>query len=158
MIAALTGKREKGTAKLNDAREQVLAKVRGQKKAEQIAEKLRGLSGTLEERKGAYGGNANVYTADALKLSSNTLPNVGFAAQAVGRAFALNEGEISEPIITENGVVMIELQSVTPAPEIADYATYKEQLQQQQASSTSGNIAQAVREAANITDERYKFY
>lgn len=158
VIAALTGKREKGTAQLKDVREQALAKVRGQKKAEQIAEKLRDLSGTLEERKQAYGGNANVYTADELKLSSNTLPNVGFAAQAVGRAFALNEGEISEPIITENGVVVVELQSITPAPEIADYATYKEQLQQQQEERTSTNIAQAVREAANIEDERYKFY
>ena len=158
VIAALTGKREKGAAKLKDVREQVLAKVRGQKKAEQIAEQLRGLSGTLEERKEAYGGNANVYSTDELKLSSNTLPNVGFAAKAVGRAFALNEGEVSEPIITENGVVVIELQSITPAPEIADYATYKEQLQQQQGPRTSNNIAQAVREAADIEDERYKFY
>ncbi len=158
VIAALTGKREKGTAQLENVREQVLAKVRGQKKAEQIAEQLSGLTGTLEERKEAYGGNANVYTADDLKLSSNTLPNVGFAAKAVGRAFALNEGEISEPVITENGVVMVELQSVTPAPEIADYATYKEQLQQQQQGRTSANITQAVREAADIEDERYKFY
>ncbi len=158
VVAALTGKREKGTAQLKDVREQVLANVRGRKKAEQIAEKLRELSGSLEERKEAYGGNANVYTADELKLSSNTLPNVGFAAQAVGRAFALNEGEVSEPIITENGVVVIELQSITPAPEIADYATYKEQLQQQQGPRTSTNIAQAVREAADIEDERYKFY
>ncbi|MGB3849219.1 MAG: peptidylprolyl isomerase [Tunicatimonas sp.] len=158
VIAALTGKREKGTAQLENVREQVLAKVRGQKKAEQIAEQLSGLKGTLEERKEAYGGNANVYTADDLKLSSNTLPNVGFAAKAVGRAFALNEGEISEPVITENGVVMVELQSVTPAPEIADYATYKEQLQQQQQGRTSANITQAVREAADIEDERYKFY
>ncbi len=158
VIAALTGKREKGTAQLENVREQVLAKVRGQKKAEQIAEQLSGLTGTLEERKEAYGGNANVYTADDLKLSSNTLPNVGFAAKAVGRAFALNEGEISKPIITENGVVMVELQSVTPAPEIADYATYKEQLQQQQQGRTSANITQAVREAADIEDERYKFY
>ncbi len=158
VIAALTGQREKGTAQLKDVREQVLAKVRGRKKAEQIAEKLRGLSGTLEEQKEAYGGDASVYTADDLKLSSNTLPNVGFAAEAVGRAFALQEGETSKPIITENGVVVIELQSITPAPEIADYATYKEQLQQQQGPRTSSNIAQAVREAANIEDERYKFY
>ena len=60
-------------------------------------------------------------------------------------------------MITDNGVVVIELQSLTSAPEIADYATYKEQIQQQ-GSRTSFNITEAVEENADIEDKRYKFY
>ena len=157
VVAALTGKREKGTAQLKDVRDQVLAKVRGKKKGEQIAQKLQSQSGSLDEMAAAYGNNANVYTSSDLKLSSNTLPNVGFAPEAIGKAFAMKEGELSAPVITDNGVVVIELQALTSAPEIADYATYKEQIQQQ-GSRTSFNITEAVEENADIEDKRYKFY
>lgn len=158
VIAVLTEEREKGTARLKDVRDQVLAKVQGEKKGEQIVQKLRDLSGSLDEMATAYGGDANVYTSSDLKLSSNTLPNVGFAPKAIGKAFAMKEGQVSDPVITDNGVVVIELQSLTPAPEIADYASYKEQVQQQQGSRTSFNITEAVEENANIEDKRYKFY
>ena len=158
VVAALTGKREKGTAQLEDVRDQVQTKVQGQKTGEQIAQKLKGLSGSLDEIASAYGDDANVYTSTDLKLSSSTLPNVGFAPQAVGKAFAMKEGQVSEPIITDNGVVIIETQSITPAAEIADYATYKDQVQQQQASRASYNITEAVEENADIEDKRYKFY
>ncbi len=158
VVAALTATREKGTAQLDDVRDQALAKVRGQKKGEQIAQKVAGLSGDLDAKASAYGEGATVYDASDLKLSSNTLPNVGFAPKAVGKAFAMNEGETSEPVITDNGVVIVALQSITPAPEIADYASYKEQVQQQQSARTSFSITQAVQEAANIEDQRYKFY
>ncbi len=158
VVAALTAQREKGAAQLKDVRDQVLAKVQGEKKGEQIVQKLQSLSGSLDEMATAYGGDATVYTSSDLKLSSNTLPNVGFAPKAVGKAFAMKESQVSDPVITDNGVVVIELQSLTPAPEIADYATYKEQVQQQQASRTSFNITEAVEENANIEDKRYKFY
>ena len=158
VVAVLTGEREEGIAQLKDVREQVLARVRGQKKGEQIAQKLKGMSGSLDEMATAYGNNATVYTSSDLKLSSTTLPNVGFAPKAVGKAFAMEEGEVSDPIITDNGVVVIELQSLTPATEIADYAAYKDQVKQQQEARTSFNITEAVEEAADIEDKRYKFY
>ena len=158
VVAVLTGEREAGTARLADVREQVQTKVQGQKTGEQIAQKLRGLSGSLDEIATAYGDAASVYTSEDLKLSSSTLPNVGFAPQAVGKAFAMKEGQVSEPIITDNGVVMIETQSITPAAEIADYATYKDQVKQQQEQRMSYNITEAVEENADIEDKRYKFY
>ena len=158
VVAALTGEREKGTAQLEDVRDQVQTKVQGQKSGEQIAQKLKGLSGNLDEIADAYGENASVYTSEDLKLSSSTLPNVGFAPKAVGKAFAMKEGQVSEPIITDNGVVMIETQSISPATEIADYATYKDQVQQQQSQRVSFNITEAVEENAEIEDKRYRFY
>lgn len=158
VVAVLTGKTEEGTAKLANVRAEVEAKVKAEKKGEVIVEKLQGLSGSLDEIADAYGADANVYTSNDLKISSNNLPNVGFAAKAVGRAFAMQPEQTSEPITTENGVVMIQLVALTDAPEIADYATYKDQLQQQRSSRIGYNIAEAVQEAADIEDNRYKFY
>lgn len=158
VVAVLTGSREEGTAPLEAVRDEVATKVRAELKGEQIVEKLKGLSGTLDEIASAFGTDASVYSTSDLKMSSNTLPNVGFAPKAVGKAFALNEGEVSEPVQGENGVVMIQLEALTQAPEIADYSTYKEQLQQQANQQSSFNISEAVREFSDIEDERYKFY
>ncbi|MFP4089507.1 MAG: SurA N-terminal domain-containing protein [Cyclobacteriaceae bacterium] len=157
-IAVLTDITEEGTAELEDVREEVAARVRAQLKGDQIIEKLEGLNGSLQEIASAYGPDANVYSSSDLKLSSNTLSNVGFAPEAIGKAFALNEGEVSEPVRGENGVVMVRLNALTPATEIADYATYKEQLAQQARQRSSFSISEAIREFANIEDKRYKFY
>jgi len=158
VVAVLTGKTEEGTASLESVRDEVATKVRAELKGQQITEKLKGLSGSLDEIASAFGQDASVYNTSDLKMSSNTLPNVGFAPKAVGKAFALNEGEVSEPIQGENGVVMIQLNARTEAPEIADYASYKEQLQRQVSQRSGFNIAEAVREFSDIEDERYKFY
>ncbi|WPP48835.1 peptidylprolyl isomerase [Catalinimonas niigatensis] len=158
VVAVLTGKTEAGTAPLESVRDEVATKVRAEKKGEQIANKLKGLTGSLDEIASAFGTDANVYSSSDLKMSSNTLPNVGFAPKAIGKAFALKEGQVSEPVQGENGVVMIQLEAITQAPEIADYASYKEQLQQQANQRSGFNIAEAVREFSDIEDERYKFY
>jgi peptidyl-prolyl cis-trans isomerase D len=158
VIAVLTDRTEEGTAQLEDVRAEVEAKVKAEIKGEQIVEKLQGLSGSLEEIASAFGPDANVYSSSDLNMSSNTLPNVGFAPKAVGKAFALNTGDVSEPIQGENGVVIIQLEAITEAPEIADYSSYKDQLRQQATQRTGFNIAEAVREFAEIEDKRYKFY
>ena len=158
VVAVLTDMTEEGTAELEEVRDELEAKVKAKVKGEQIVEQLNGLSGTLQEIAEAFGPDANVYSSSDLNMSSNTLPNVGFAPKAVGKAFALNEGEVSEPIEGENGVVMIQLEALTEAAEIADYASYKEQLQQQARQRTTFNISQAIREFASIEDQRYKFY
>lgn len=158
VVASLTDKTEKGTAKLEDVRDEVTAKVKAELKGKQITEKLKGLSGSLEEIAEAYGEDANVYSTSDLKLSSSTLPNVGFAPKAIGRAFAMKAGKVSEPIPGENGVTMIQAEAITEAPEITDYSSYKEQIRQQARQQTSFNIAEAIEDFAEIEDQRYKFY
>lgn len=158
VVAALTDKTEKGTAKLEDVRDEVTAKVKAELKGKQITEKLKGLSGSLEEIAEAYGEDANVYTTSDLKLSSSSLPNVGFAPKAIGRAFAMKAGKVSEPIPGENGVIMIQAEAITEAPDITDYSSYKEQIRQQARQQTSFNIAEAIEDFAEIEDQRYKFY
>ena len=158
VIALLTKKSEKGTAELEGVREEIEAKVKAREKGKIIAEKLKDLSGTVDEIAAAYGQDASVYSTSELKISDNSLPGVGFDPKAVGKVFALKPGETSQPFIGENGVLVIETQAITEAPEIADYSAYKNQLQQQKIQRTGFEIAEAIREAAEIEDKRYKFY
>ena len=158
VVAVMTGESEKGTTALEDVRSEITVKVKNQKKADIIIEKLQSSEGELEDIASAYGTDANVYTSSDLKLNSNSLANVGFAPEAIGVAFALESGQRSQPVDTDNGVLILEMVSITPAPQIADYSLYKQQLTQQYENGVGFNIANAVKEYADIEDRRYKFF
>jgi peptidyl-prolyl cis-trans isomerase D len=158
LVAIMTGSSEKGTASLDDVRNEVTVKVKNEKKTQIIIEKLKNTEGDLDAMSAAYGTDASIYNTSDLKISGNSLPNVGFAPEAVGKAFALESGERSEPFGAGNGVLVLEMISITPAPQIADYSLYKQQLTQQYENRIGFNIANAVKEYAEIEDRRYKFF
>ncbi len=158
VVAVLTSEVSEGIADFEDVKDEIRAKVVGKKKAAFLAGKLKGLSGSIDEMAASYGPEANVYSSSDLKLSSNNLPNVGFVPEVVGTVFGLKEGETSEPIETENGVVVIHLQALTDAPVIADHSSYKSQLEQRASSRVSYGIGEAIRDNADIKDYRYKFF
>ncbi len=158
VIALITKKVEEGTAGLEEVRDEITAKVKAREKGEIIVEKLKGMTGSLDEIADAYGEDASVNSTSDLKITDNSLPGVGFDPKAVGKVFALETGETSEPFMGENGVLIIQTQAITEAPEIADYTSYKNQVQQQQSQRTSFQIAEAIQEFADIEDKRYKFY
>ena len=158
VVAVMTGESDQGIADLEEVRNEITVKVKNQKKADIIKDKLNSSEGDLEGIASEYGADANVYTSSDLKLNTNSLPNVGFAPEAVGVAFALESGERSQPIATDNGVLILEMVSLTPAPQIADYSLYKQQLTQQYENGVGFNIANAIKEYADIEDRRYKFF
>jgi peptidyl-prolyl cis-trans isomerase D len=158
VIAALTDKTEEGPATLEDVRDQIYPKVKNELKADIIRQRISTLEGTIEEIAEQYGEDASVFSNSDLKLSATALPSVGFAPKAVGIAFALNEGEISEPIEENDGIVVIQLNALIRSPEIADYTSYKNQLKQRRANQASYQVGEIIREYADIVDERYKFF
>ncbi|MEX1239078.1 MAG: peptidylprolyl isomerase, partial [Cyclobacteriaceae bacterium] len=158
VVAVMTGETEEGHRPLQSVADEIRPEVRKKVKGQMIIEKLKDASGTLEEIANAYGNDANVYSSSDLKLSSNNLPSAGFDPKSVGIAFGLENGKRSEPFRGENGVLLIELQNKTIAPEIADYSAYSTAIQQQNQQMSTFNIAEAIKHAAEIEDMRYKFY
>ena len=158
VVAVMTGAVQKGYRPLTSVKDEITPAVRNELKGKVIIEKLKGLKGSLDEMKTAYGPDANVYSTSDLKLNSNSLPTVGFDPIAAGRAFPLESGKKSEPLAGENGVVVIELTNKTIAPALTDYSVYKTQLDQGNINRSSMGVAEAIKEHADIVDERYKFY
>ena len=158
VVAVMDGETEEGYQRLEDVEIQIATKVKNELKGEIIINKLNDLSGSLEEIASAYGEEANIYSSGDLKLNTNSLPSVGFDPEAVGRAFSLASGERTEAFASANGVLIIEMQQMTEAPEIADYAAYKDQLAQTRRGTDVSGIPEAIKDAAKIEDERYKFY
>lgn len=158
IVTTLTKITDEGPASLDDVKDQIEPKVKNEKKGEVILEKLKAMEGTIEEISEKYGSDARVYNSSDLKFSANSLPTVGFAPLAIGNAFALKSGERSLPILEENGVVIIEMINMTQAPEIADYSTYKNQIEQRTGGRASYNAGEAIKENSGIQDLRYRFF
>lgn len=158
IVALMTDEIEEGTADLASVRLEVEKKVKNEKMGKLIAEKLAGLEGTLDERAASFGDDATVYESSELSLSSYSLPSVGTAPEAIGTLFSINNGDFTKPILTENGVVVLNLINLTKAPEIADYTSYKNTIEQGMQSRTSYYVSESIKNWADIEDSRYKFY
>ena len=158
VVALMTGRTDEGSVDLNLVRDQVLTEVRNEKKAEYIKEQIQDKT-TLEEMKEVFGDVASIGSSPDLKLSATVIPGVGFAPRAIGAAFGLQTpGELSEPIADEVGVVVVKLNAITPASEIADYSRYQNQLTENSSQRTAYMIMMAMEELANVKDMRYKFF
>ncbi|MGK7397014.1 MAG: peptidylprolyl isomerase [Candidatus Cyclobacteriaceae bacterium M3_2C_046] len=158
VVAVMTGKTDAGLSPLDEVRDEIVEEVKEQKKAEIIEQRLVDLEGSLEEMADNYGTDANVYTSSDLKLSSNSLPTVGVVPEAIGRVFGLEQGEKTEPVATDNGVLVLELLALTPATDIADYTNYKNQIQERSSGTVSYYLSEVIKEFSDIEDKRYRFY
>jgi peptidyl-prolyl cis-trans isomerase D len=164
VVAVQTREQEDGTARLVDVRNGVSRKVLDEKKAESIISKLSSLSGSYEEISEAYGEGGRTGSGN-LTFSSNSFPNIGFAPEAIGVAFSLEEGESTLPFKTQNGIIMLTVSVKTPLTELDDYEAYRgvvinaqRDFRRREEPFTYQNIYEALTKSADIEDNRYKFY
>lgn len=158
VVAVMTGEVEEGFKSFDKVKEEITPAVKNELKSKKIIEKLNSQKGTLEEIAAAYGADATVNSSSDLKFNTNTLPSVGLDPIAVGKAFSLENGKRTAPFAGENGVLVVEVQNKTIAPAVGDYSMFKSQLLQGLASKSGFGIAEAIKEGANIKDNRYKFF
>lgn len=158
VVAVMTGEIEEGFKSFDKVKEEITPAVKNELKGKKILEKLNAQKGTLEEIAASFGADATVNSSSDLKFNSNTLPSVGLDPIGVGKAFSLENGKRSAPFAGENGVLIVELQNKTTAPAVGDYAMFKNQLLQALVGKSGFGIAEAIKEGADIKDNRYKFF
>ena len=110
----------------------------------------------------ARGGRVGVTN---LTLSDNNISNIGFAPEAIGLAFSLEEGEATLPFEIQNGVIMLTVTTKTPLDNLGDYEAYRSVVLNKQTTArrredpfTYQNIYNALIESVEIIDNRHKFY
>lgn len=158
IVALETGSTDKNKVKIDDFRDELTAKVRGEMKAEIITKKLSGVSGTLEQMAQKYGAGALVETVTDLTLAQGVLTSAGADPTALGKAFGLKIGQKSKPFKGEAGVFVMETTKSTPAPAMADLTMFKNSSKMMAAQRASYYINEAIKENAKVVDNRAKFY
>lgn len=160
VVAVVTEINEKGTQSAAKARMMVEPILRNQKKAEVITKKLGNI--TSIEAAATAMGNVQVETADSVHFSGMPpSPLIGSEPKVLGAAFnPANKGKVvSQAIAGNSGVYVLRVNNVS-ATAVAD-ANVAEQRQQRymQAKMRGAEQIQSVLfQAADIKDNRAKFY
>ena len=150
VIAQLVAKHEKGLMSVEDATARVLPIVRKEKKAKLIKDRVSVT--TLNEL--ATAEKTSVRTASGINMKNPTISGAGREPLVVGAAFGLKEGETSGLIEGANGVYMVQVTKVTPAVELDNYQASANRVEQQKASAVNTKLYNALKEAAEIEDNR----
>lgn len=158
VVAALKSASNANEPKAEDFKDQIVAKLRNQKKGETISGKLGNPSGAFEDIAKKYGAGALVESVQDITLQTGMLNSAGFDPVAVGRLFGLKQGKRSKVFTGDTGVFIMESTGNVTAPEIADYSQYKTQIQQR-SFGMGGMVGEEILKAnANIVDNRAKMF
>jgi len=149
--------REEGYATFESVKERIRTEVVKEKKAEMLSSELAAASGTTMEEK-AQSLGIQVQTFANAKFNSPTIQGVGMEPKVIGTVFGMEQGAMSEPIAGESGVMIVQVNAITPAPEEASYATEANQLRQQMIGQVSVKVFQTIKDEAEVIDRRAKFY
>lgn len=150
VIAQLVSKHKAGLMSADDATAKVLPKIRKEKKAKLIRDRVS--VSTLEDLAAAE--KTNVRTSNGISMKTPTISGGGREPLVVGAAFGLNEGETSGLIDGTNGVYMVQVTKVTPAVALENYQAAANRVEQQKAATVNTKLYNALKEASEIEDNR----
>ena len=155
VVAVLTEIRDRGVPSFENVKDQMKIKVVKEKKGELWAAKLKGAS--LAEIATANG--LTVKKSENVTLRNVNLPEAGISDQEfslVGYCFGLAKDKVSEPIVGEGGVYVIQRTSdVAEAQSMDNYATEKKSVAMGMKQSMTQRIFGSFRDAADIDDRRF---
>lgn len=159
VVAVMTDQVKAGTAPLDQVRNEIARKVINEQKAQAIMRQLQATSDTtLEVIAAQYGNAAKVLTAERLKFGDSTLPGVGIASKAIGRAFALKKDKRSAPIADDQGILLIELAERHEAATPESLVSYKHGQEQLEQLKQTYYVPMSLQELAQTKDYRYRYY
>ncbi|MDI9256507.1 peptidylprolyl isomerase [Flavobacterium sedimenticola] len=153
IIAKLKKVTEKGLMSVEEARPQVEFILKNKKKAEMIKAKMKGSSLAAI----ASSNKVTVLNAVDLTIENPAVPGAGYEPKVVGTAFASKAGQVSAPIDGNSGVYVVVTKATTKAPAIQKYTDYINKMKPQ-AISNAQRFLQALRDDADIVDNRANFY
>ena len=159
IVAFCTDVKEEGYAKLADVESEVNFAVLREKKAEKIsddlAEQARDLN-NIEDIAAAL--DLRINEATNITFSSFSIPAAGVEPAVIAAASSADEGFLSGPIKGNNGVFIISVNNVISTEQEQDPEVLRNRLIQTIQARASFEVFEALKEASDIVDKRYKFY
>ncbi len=160
IIAFVKEVHEDGIANLEEVKTQIVVEVKSEKKSEKIAQEL---NSQLKESSNiadiARVLNLQLQEANNINFNSFSLPGAGIEPKVISTASTLEKGIISKPILGNNGVYIVSVNSVTEKPSNTNFEIQKIRSK----ARYNRNILifeayEALKTSANIVDKRAKFY
>jgi len=154
VVVQLTRKSPKGLMSIAEASALVMPKLRNGLKAKQIMATISG--NDLDAIASSQG--ITVQNATAITMAAPTIPGAGAEPEVVGAAFAKAAGETTSLIAGEKGVFIVRVTAVNNAPALENYASFANQLNSAATPAVNTKVYQALKNAAEIEDNRANFF
>jgi peptidyl-prolyl cis-trans isomerase D len=158
IVAVLTNIKEKGVLPLEEVKQQVEAEAKKQKKAEQFIAKL---------EKARNGSKDLGEVAAKISLPLESAANVNFSSpmllgqsepSLVGKIIVSSNNTIIGPFKGEGGVYLVQVDLKTDAKPLEDFKTVINQLQPSLSSRVDYAVFEALKDIADVKDNRAKFF
>ncbi len=154
LVAMLTSINPEGLMSIDKASVTAIPKIRNEKKAKMIMDKIKGRS--LDDISSSQ--NQTIQTALAVNMKNPVLSGTGNEPNVVGYAFGIDEGVTSKGIIGNNGVFYIKVDRIKYANVMSNYQNYTNFLNSITLGSYNSKVYEALLESAEIEDNRHLFY
>ena len=154
VVAILESVDEEGIAPLEKVRNRVEFLARQEKKADILKKELADASdiGTLAGKTGLSVENANV------TFASPAISGVGLEPKVVGAAWVLTPGQLSQPITGNNGVFVVSVDKNVDAGPPNLVQVRQNEFRSIASRVDNGAVYNALKEKADVVDNRTKFY
>ena len=158
VVAVISGVREKGNSPLEQIRAEIELEVKKQKKAELISQEFEGaLENNTSIFELAEEMDLIVQEANNINFTSVSLPSAGIEPSVIATASVLPQDQISIPIQGNNGVYVIVVNTIQETPD-TDSAPLRARMMTMLESRANFEAYEALRDAANIKDNRSTFF
>lgn len=157
VIAKLTDIREKGTATLDQVKDQLTLEARKEKKAQMFIDQL-SKAGSSNIDGIAAKVKQTVMAAENVSFASPFLGNAGFEGAVVGNLLTLKAGQVSKPIKGNAGVYVVVIDNYNEPALPKEFKEAANQMKQQLQGRAQYEVENGLKEKADITDHRGRFY
>ena len=154
VVVKLTGVNTAGLMSTESGSVTALPEIRKEKKAEIIKGRISAT--TLDEIATAEG--QTIKTAVAVNMKNPTLSGAGREPLVIGTAFGLVEGATSGLISGNSGVYAVQVTKVTAAAALPSYQAAANRVGKAKENAVNTQLYNALKEAAEIEDNRAVFY
>jgi peptidyl-prolyl cis-trans isomerase D len=158
VVAALTGKRDKGVPPLDQVKEDIEPLVKRMKKGE-IFEKELALAGATTIDAFAARVKLNVDAANSVNFASYSLPNYGYEPKLAGTIPYSKINVLNGPVRGNAGVFVYVVETITEAPPMTgDIKDLKRQLIGSSQGRVDMGVYTSLQKKAGVEDKRYRFF
>ena len=121
-----------------------------------LMKKLEGATGSIDAAAAKTG--QQVMSADNVNFGTPFLGSAAMEPNVVGHILSMKAGTLTKPMKGQAGVYMIQIVSFKEATLPKDFKEQQKQMAQQLQGRSQYEVFNALREKANITDNRGRFY
>jgi peptidyl-prolyl cis-trans isomerase D len=158
IVARLTEIKPKGALSLDAVKKQIAPMVKNKVKGKLLTDKLQAaLNGSSGIDQVAQKAGSKVVPLQNIVFANPVIPGSSAEYKVIGTVFGSQPNKLSKPVEGQQGVFVFILDSFTNPPSLTNAVREKQQIGQAMLQRADAQIFEALKDKANVKDNRAKF-